>query len=162
MGSKQKNIKISYDEVGKISDLHEMDKQLVDLALRAADRAYAPYSSFKVGTAVLMEGGIIISGSNQENAAYPSGLCAERVAIFSASSDYPDRVIEKVAVVSKDQKGQIRAVSPCGSCRQVLYEYEIKQGEPIRILIFGENEVLLEFKDVQSLLPFGFSKDQMV
>jgi len=162
MGSKQKNIKISYSEIGKISELNEMDKQLVDLALRATERAYAPYSGFKVGTAVLLEGGIIISGSNQENAAYPSGLCAERVAVFAASSDYPDRVIEKVAVVSKDKSGQIRAVTPCGSCRQALYEYEIKQGEPIRVLIFGENEVLLEFNDIQSLLPFGFSKDQMV
>jgi cytidine deaminase len=162
MGSKQKNIKISFTEVGKISDLNEMDKQLVDLALRATDRAYAPYSGFKVGTAVLMEGGVIISGSNQENAAYPSGLCAERVALFAASSDYPDRVMEKVVIVSKDKNGQIRAVTPCGSCRQVLYEYEIKQREPIQVLIFGEDEILLEFKDAQSLLPFGFSKDQMV
>jgi cytidine deaminase len=162
MGSKQKHIKISYSEIGEISELDEMDKQLVDLALRATERAYAPYSEFKVGTAVLLEGGIIISGSNQENAAYPSGLCAERVAVFAASSEYPDRVIEKVAVVSKDKSGQIRAVTPCGSCRQALYEYEIKQGEPIRVLIFGENEVLLEFNDIHSLLPFGFSKDQMV
>lgn len=162
MGSKQKNIKISYSEIGKISELDEMDMQLVDLALRATERAYAPYSGFKVGTAVLLEGGIIISGSNQENAAYPSGLCAERVAVFTASSEYPDRVIEKVAVVSKDKSGQIRPVTPCGSCRQALYEYEIKQGEPIRVLIFGENEVLFEFKDIHSLLPFGFSKDQMV
>jgi len=162
MGSKQKSIKISYHEIGTISELYEMDKQLVDLALRAADRAYAPYSAFKVGAAVLLEGGIIVSGSNQENAAYPSGLCAERVAVFAASSDYPDRIIEKIAVVSKDHNGQIRAVTPCGSCRQVLYEYETKQGEPIRILIFGKDEVLIEFKDIRSLLPFGFSKEQMV
>jgi cytidine deaminase len=139
-----------------------MDKQLVDLALRAADRAYAPYSTFKVGAAVLLEGGIIVSGSNQENAAYPSGLCAERVAIFTASSDYPDRVIEKIAVVSKDKNGEIRAVTPCGGCRQVLYEFEIKQGLPIRVLIFGEDEDLIEFNDIHSLLPFGFGKDQMV
>jgi len=162
MGSKQKNIKISYKEIGKISELAEIDKQLIDLSLRAAERAYAPYSTFKVGAAVLLEGGIIVSGSNQENAAYPSGLCAERVAVFTASSEYPDRIIEKIAVVSKDKNGQLRAVTPCGSCRQVLYEYEVKQEEPISVLIFGENEVLLEFKDIHSLLPFGFSKDHMV
>jgi cytidine deaminase len=162
MGSKQKNIKLSYKEIGEIADLPEIDKQLLDMALRAAERAYAPYSAFKVGSAVLLEGGIIVSGSNQENAAYPSGLCAERVAIFAASSEYPDRIIEKITVVSKDKSRQLRAVAPCGGCRQVLYEYEKKQDEPISVLIFGENEVILEFKDIQSLLPFGFSKDQMV
>jgi len=162
MGSKEKNIKISYKEIGSIEELPEMDKQLLDMAIRAAERAYAPYSAFKVGTAVLLEGGIIVSGSNQENAAYPSGLCAERVAVFAASSEYPDRIIEKIAVVSKDKNGQLRPVTPCGSCRQVLFEYESKQEEPINVLIIGKNEVLLEFKDIHSLLPFGFSKDQMV
>ena len=162
MASKEKNIKISYKEIGSIAELPEIDKQLIDMAIRAADKAYAPYSKFKVGTAVLLEGGIIVSGSNQENAAYPSGLCAERVAVFAASSEYPDRIMEKIAVISKDKDGQLRAVTPCGSCRQVLFEYEIKQEEPITILIFGNDKNLLEFENVQSLLPFGFSKDQLV
>jgi len=162
MGSTEKSIKISYKVVNKISDLPEMDKQLLDMAIRASDRAYAPYSSFKVGSAVLLEGGIIITGSNQENAAYPSGLCAERVAVFSASSEYPNRIIEKIAIVSKYKNGQLRPVSPCGACRQALYEYEAKQDRPIEILLVGEKQELLEFKNILSLLPFGFGKDQMV
>jgi cytidine deaminase len=162
MSKKEKSIKISYKAIESISKLPEMDKQLLDLAIRASERAYAPYSSFKVGTAILMEGGIIITGSNQENAAYPSGLCAERVAIFSASSEYPNRIIEKIAVVSKDKNGQLRPVTPCGACRQVLYEYEVKQEQPIGMILVNENENLMEFKDMKSLLPFGFGKDQLV
>ena len=103
MSTKEKSIKISYKVIESISKLPEMDKQLLDMAIRASEKAYAPYSAFKVGTAVLLEGGIIVTGSNQENAAYPSGLCAERVAIFSASAEYPNRIIEKIAVVSKDK-----------------------------------------------------------
>jgi cytidine deaminase len=162
MGIKKKHIKITFYEISDISELSEMDKQLLDMAIRSADKAYAPYSRFNVGTAVLLEGGIIVTGSNQENAAYPSGLCAERVAVFAASSEYPGRIIEKIAVVSKEVNGQLRAVTPCGSCRQVLYEYEFKQEKPIAILLIGNKDVLLEFKDVKSLLPFGFGKDQLV
>jgi cytidine deaminase len=162
MSSKEKSIKISYKTIKSISKLPEMDKQLLDMAIRASERAYAPYSSFKVGTAILLEGGIIATGSNQENAAYPSGLCAERVAVFSASAEYPNRIIEKIAVVSKEKNGQLRPVTPCGACRQVLYEYEVKQEQPIGMILVGENQTLMEFKDMQSLLPFGFGKDQLV
>jgi cytidine deaminase len=162
MGIKEKNINISYMEIDSIEELSEMYKQLLDMALQAADRAYAPYSEFNVGTAVLLEGGIMVSGSNQENAAYPSGLCSERVAVFAASSEYPERIMEKIAVISKDKNGQLRPVTPCGSCRQVLFEYEFKQGQPISVLTIGPGETLIEFKDVRSLLPFGFSKDQLV
>jgi cytidine deaminase len=162
MSQKEKSITISYKVIKTIAKLPEMDKQLLDMAIRASEKAYAPYSSFKVGTAILLEGGIIVTGSNQENAAYPSGLCAERVAIFSASAEYPNRVIEKIAVVSKDKNGQLRPVTPCGACRQVLYEYEIKQDQPIGMILVDENQTLMEFSDIQSLLPFGFGKDQMV
>jgi cytidine deaminase len=162
MSKKEKIIKISYDIIESISKLPEMDKQLLDMAIRASERAYAPYSLFKVGTAILLEGGIIVTGSNQENAAYPSGLCAERVAIFSASAEYPNRIIEKIAVVSKDRNGELRPVTPCGACRQVLYEYEVKQEQPIGMILMDENQTLMEFKDMKSLLPFGFGKDQLV
>lgn len=162
MSTKENSIKISYKTIKSISKLPEMDKQLFDMAIRASERAYAPYSSFKVGTAILLEGGLIVTGSNQENAAYPSGLCAERVAIFSASAEYPNRIIEKIAVVSKDKNGQLRPVTPCGACRQVLYEYEVKQEQPIGMILVDENQALMEFKDMKSLLPFGFGKDQLV
>jgi len=162
MSAKEKSIKISYKVIESISKLPEMDKQLLDMAIRASEKAYAPYSAFKVGAAVLLEGGIIVTGSNQENAAYPSGLCAERVAIFSASSEYPNRIIEKIAVVSKDKNGELRPVTPCGACRQVLFEYEIKQDLPIGMILVDEDQALMEFKDIRSLLPFGFGKDQMV
>jgi cytidine deaminase len=161
MGTNKKNIKIVYNEIGSIDELPEIDKHLLDTALRAVEKAYAPYSAFKVGAAVLLEGGLIVSGSNQENAAYSSGLCAERVAVFAASSEYPGRIIERIAVVSKDKNGQLRSVTPCGSCRQVLYEYERRQDHAISVLMIGEDETLLEFKNIDSLLPFGFSKDQM-
>ncbi len=162
MSEKENSIKISYRVIKSISKLPEMDKQLLDLAIRASERAYAPYSAFKVGTAILLEGGIIVTGSNQENAEYPSGLCSEMVAIFSDSAEYPNRIIEKIAVVSKDKDGQLRPVTPCGACRQVLFEYEVKQEQPIGMILVGQNESLMEFKDMQSLLPFGFGKDQLV
>lgn len=155
------HINITYQHIDSLEALSEQDRRLFDAALRAADKAYAPYSGFQVGAAVLMEGGIIISGCNQENAAYPSGLCAERVAVFAASSDYPDRVMERIVIVSKNSSGELRPVTPCGSCRQVLYEYECRQELPISILVPGESGTLLEFKDVKSLLPFGFNKNQM-
>lgn len=161
MGSKEKNIKISYTEIAAIEDLRDIDKRLLDLALRAAEKAYAPYSNFKVGAAVLLEGGLIVSGSNQENVSYPLGLCAERVAVFAAASEYPDRIIEKIMIVSKDKNGQFEPVTPCGSCRQVLYEYEYRQKKPINVLMTGPEATFLEFENIASLLPFVFSKEQI-
>ena len=161
MGTRVQNIKISYNIIGEIEDLQEIDKRLLDTALKATEKAYAPYSDLKVGAAVLLEGGLIISGSNQENASYPLGLCAERVAIFTASAEYPGRIIEKIIVVSKDNNGQLKPVTPCGGCRQVLYEYEFKQGKPICFLMVGPKDNFLEFKSISSLLPFAFHKEQM-
>ena len=161
MASEEKSINIHYKEISSISKLSEMDKRAMDMAISAADRAYAPYSNFKVGAAIVMEGGLIITGSNQENAAYPSGLCAERVAVFSAASEYPNRLIEKIIVVAKSKNGEIVPVSPCGSCRQALLEYEDKQSMPIIVTITYNNGSLIEFSSINSLLPFGFNRDQI-
>ena len=161
MASEEKSINIHYKEISSISKLSEMDKRAMDMAISAADRAYAPYSNFKVGAAIVVEGGLVITGSNQENAVYPSGLCAERVAIFSAASEYPNRLIEKIIVVAKSKKGEIVPVSPCGSCRQALLEYEDKQSMPIIVTITYNNGSLIEFSSINSLLPFGFNRDQI-
>jgi len=161
MASEEKSINIHYKEISSISKLSEMDKRAMDMAISAADKAYAPYSNFKVGAAIVMEGGLVITGSNQENAAYPSGICAERVAVFSAASEYPNRLIEKIIVVAKSKNGEIVPVSPCGSCRQVLLEYEDKQSMPIIVTITYNNGSLIEFSSINSLLPFGFNRDQI-
>lgn len=151
----------TYTELDSIDALSEIDKILLDKAIEAADNAYARYSKFRVGAAVLMEGGLIKIGSNQENAAYPSGLCAERVAIFSASSENPSRVVEKILIIAKGESEEIREVTPCGSCRQVLKEYEDKQGQDIEVIVSWQDGKFLRFKNIDSLLPFAFRASQL-
>src|ERR1700740_1109022 len=119
-----KNISVSYDVYQSINDLEEKDQFLLEKAKEAMENAYAPYSKFKVGAAVELDNGIIITGNNQENAAYPSGLCAERTAAFYASSQYPHQKVNAIAVTTKSDS--IEPVTPCGSCRQALSEYEMK------------------------------------
>lgn len=159
--SQKKYLEIVYKEIGTFEELNDIDRKLLDTALQACHKAYAPYSGLHVGAAVLLEGGLIVAGSNQENAAFPSGLCAERVAIFSASAEYPGRIIEKVLVVAKDKDGGFRPVTPCGGCRQVMLEYEYIQSHPVRVLMMNQEEVFMEFADIRSLLPMGFNRDQM-
>ena len=160
-GPQKKYIEIAYEEIGTIEKLNNIDKKLLDTALHACQKAYAPYSGLRVGAAVLLEGGLIVAGSNQENAAFPSGLCAERIAIFSAASEYPGRIIEKIVVVAKDKDGQFIPISPCGGCRQVMLEYEYIQNHPVQVLMMSHDDILIEFKNVRSLLPMGFNKGQM-
>lgn len=141
---------VSYEELK-----HE-DKTLIDAALKYTRHSYSPYSGFSVGAAVMLDNGHIICGSNQENAAYPSGLCAERVAMFSAKSTYPDARITAIAIAAKDSKGFTpNPVTPCGACRQVMSEYEKQGGTPIRILMYGSEKILIA-KDTASLLPLAF------
>ncbi len=152
----QKSITISYEEYYSNEGLNSEDKKLLDIALDATKRSYAPYSKFNVGAAVRLDNGEIISANNQENAAYPSGLCAERVAVFYANSKFPDAAIESLAVTAAVD-GNIcdSPTYPCGACRQVLAESESRGGKPIRIIIGGE-KVTQVVDDVKSLLPFVF------
>jgi cytidine deaminase len=121
--------------------------------------AYAPYSEFHVGAAVLLENGEIIAGNNQENAAYPSGLCAERVALFYAGSQYPTIAIKTIAISVKSKNVIIsEPLSPCGGCRQVIAEYENKFKKPIRIIMSGEKGQIYIANSIESLLPLMFSK----
>lgn len=140
----------------------ELPSEIQNLMRRAQDaitRAYAPYSHFQVGAALLLENGKIVTGNNQENAAYPSGMCAERVAIWSASSQYPNVVIKKIVITVKSTLKQVdKPVAPCGACRQTLLEYEHKQKEPIEVYFMGETGNVILAHSLQDLLPFAFDE----
>lgn len=156
----QKEIKISYNEFD-FNDLLPQEKDLLEKAAAAAGRAYAPYSKFKVGAAVLLENGHIYLGNNQENAAYPSGLCAERVAIFSAMAQEPDIAVKMLAITAQAQHLIDHPISPCGACRQVILEYEHRFGKDIRILLRGETGKVAVFDGITSLLPFQFTSEEL-
>ena len=147
---------IVYDN---ISELAKDDQQLMEQAIAARKKAYAPYSNFSVGAAVLLDNQQVILGSNQENAAYPSGLCAERVAIYSAGANYPDNTILKIAISASSLTKEIdKPVAPCGACRQSIAEYEVKQEQPITILFMGETGKVVQTESLKNLLPLGFDK----
>jgi len=152
----QKSISISYKEYLSNEGLESRDMELLERAKSAAKGAYAPYSNFNVGAAVRLSNGEIVSASNQENAAYPSGLCAERVAIFYAHARYPEASVESVAVTAS-VGGHIceTPTYPCGACRQVLAESEMRAGNPIRVIIGGEKYTQV-MEGIGSLLPFTF------
>ena len=134
-------------------------QNIMDQAVGIRKNAYAPYSKFRVGAALLLDNGKIVLGSNQENAAYPSGLCAERVAVFYAGANYPDAKILKMAITAASDTNQTTApIPPCGSCRQSLAEYEIKQDSPIEIYFMGEMGQIYKSDSLKNLLPFMFDK----
>ncbi|OXA79972.1 cytidine deaminase [Flavobacterium aquidurense] len=143
-------------------NLKELSPEIQDLMNQAVEirkKAYAPYSQFRVGAALLLDNGKIVLGSNQENAAYPSGLCAERVAIFHAGSVYPEAKILKMAITAASDTNKTTApIPPCGSCRQSIAEYEIKQDTPIEIYFMGEIGEVYQSASLKNLLPFMFDK----
>lgn len=151
-----KEIKIAYQEYNSLDQLDSQDRKLADAAIAAIATSYAPYSQFNVGAAVMFEDGEIITGSNQENAAYPSGTCAERTALFYAGAAHPDKAITKIAIAA-GQKGVLvtEPVTPCGACRQVMAQYQLKGGKPIEILLIGTKKIW-KFEKVEDLLPFTF------
>lgn len=152
-----KSLNIKYQSFSSIGELSQKDAELVDSAIKATASSYSPYSRYPVGAAVRLSSGKIIIGSNQENSAFPSGLCAERTAIFSAHANYPDESIETIAIVSCSE-GKISDVPafPCGACRQVLAESQKRAGAPIRIIVAGASEILV-FPSVECILPFIFN-----
>jgi cytidine deaminase len=154
----EKNLTISYKEFDNWKELSADDIELVEKAFDVSKDAYAPYSKFYVGASLRMEDKSIILGSNQENIAYPSGLCAERVALFYAGAIYPNLKVKKICVVAKgDLIPKENWVSPCGSCRQVMAESQIRQKEPIEIILVSQNNRVLVFHSVTDLLPFVFN-----
>lgn len=150
-------------ELRVYSSIHDLPaewKKLLEEAEHARADAYAPYSKFKVGAAVLLENGHIIRGSNQENAAYPSGLCAERVAIFATGANYSNKIIRAIAVCASSASHLLNIpVPPCGACRQSLYEYEFKQKANIALILQGEEGDIYVSSSVADLLPFSFNGD---
>ncbi|WP_338358154.1 cytidine deaminase [Yeosuana marina] len=142
--------------------LDELPKDVVLLmnkAIEARERAYAPYSNFYVGAALLLDNNKIITGNNQENASYPSGLCAERTAIFYAGSKYPNAKVIRMAISAGSKNNQTTSpIPPCGSCRQAISEYEIKQETPIEIYFMGEVGKIAKSNSLANLLPLVFDK----
>ena len=135
-------------------------QSLMEQAVAIRKKAYAPYSKFRVGAAVLLDNGKIVLGSNQENAAYPSGLCAERVAIFQAGSIYPEAKILKMAITAaSDTNNTTSPIPPCGACRQSIAEYETRQNTPIEIYFMGESGDIYKSASLKNLLPFMFDKN---
>jgi cytidine deaminase len=144
------------DEYEKLTDLPEADQKLILIARESSKNAYAPYSKFFVGAAVLLANGEIIKGNNQENADYTDGLCAERVALFYAHATYPNVAVDALAVTAKNINGLIAGpAQPCGSCRQVLVETESRFNQPIRLILDGAEKIIV-LNGADNLLPFAF------
>ena len=157
-----KNIKLEVDiKFCSLDELTKDEQELVQAAIDATENAYARYSNFKVGAAVRLADGRIVIGANQENAAFPSGLCAERSAIFAAQSQFPELAITTLAIAAKNHNGLVpHAVSPCGACRQVILEIEDRYKQPIRILLYG-TEGTYVIKSIKDLMPLSFAETDM-
>lgn len=156
-----KKLEITYSEYSSADELPKNDANLLNAAIEALNGSYAPYSNFNVGAAVLLDNGMIVKGSNQENIAYPSGLCAERTALFSAHANYPQNKIVSIALTSS-QNGLLLATPPfpCGACRQVMAQTQTRNGSPLKIIIGGSDKILV-FNSVESLLPFIFASEEV-
>lgn len=157
---KEINIATKFSVFENFEELPQNIQDLMDEAIKIRKKAYAPYSKFKVGTAILLDNGKIVLGCNQENAAYPSGLCAERVAIFQAGSIYPDaKIIEIAITATSDLNPNTTPIPPCGSCRQSIAEYELKQEYPIALYFMGEKGAIYKSDSLKNLLPLTFDKN---
>ncbi|HET8736648.1 MAG TPA: cytidine deaminase [Pricia sp.] len=142
-----------------LTELSKEDQALMSKAVAARKNAYAPYSGFQVGAAVLMSNGDTVIGSNQENASYPSGLCAERVAVFQAGAQYPEMPIKTIAISAASKNHRVDTpAAPCGNCRQSISEYEIRQKTPIKLLLMGETGQVFQCDSIADLLPLGFDR----
>ena len=158
----KKEIISEFIEYSSADELPEEERELILLAGNAAKDAYAPYSNFNVGAAVLMSNGKIITANNQENAAYPSGLCAERIAVFSAVAQNPGIKIKSIAIIATSQNVNIdKPVSPCGACRQVIAEYEILYKSEIKILMSGNTGKVFGTNSIKNLLPLLFNSSSL-
>lgn len=137
-------------------ELSDEIRELMEAAKKATDNSFAPYSHFHVGAAVRLKDGSIVIGANQENAAFPSGLCAERTAIFSAQANHPELAIVEVAIAARNENGFLsQPISPCGGCRQVMLGIEDRYKQPITVYLYG-TEAIYQFQSAKDLLPFSF------
>lgn len=158
----KRNISICFDEYNSIDELTSQDKILCIEAKKAMSNSHSPYSGFRVGVAVQLESGRIVYGSNQENVAYPSGLCAERVALFMIGTTYPDDKIVSMAITAQTDHFLIKEpVTSCGACLQVMAEYEKKQSHPINVLFYCLNGAIIRTTGIKTLLPFAFEETRL-
>ena len=157
----KKNISIHYQEITDFNLLSDLDKKLINRAICAMKNSYSSYSNFSVGAALILENNQIIIGSNQENASFPCGICAERVALFSASTNFPNLLMKKIAITANSHNFEVpEPVGPCGACRQVLLEYEEKQNNNIEILLFDSKKII-KIASAKDLLPLYFQENQL-
>ncbi len=156
------NFSVDYEAYEGIEELAANDKSLCLDAVQALNTSWSPYSNFKVGTAVRLAGGEVVLGSNQENLAYPSGLCAERVALFTIGAKYPGAIIESMVITAHTDNFKITTpVTCCGACLQVMAEFERKQGKEIGVLFYCIDGKVLKVQGIKSLLPFVFVEDRL-
>ncbi|MBR4809605.1 MAG: cytidine deaminase [Bacteroidales bacterium] len=152
----EQEIKISYQQFASIEELNAEDRELAHAAIEGMQGSYAPYSHFNVGAAVRMSNGQIVRGANQENAAFPSGLCAERTAMFAAGAKYPDKEMRSIALAG-GLYGRLtdEPATPCGACRQVMAQYQAKAGKPMSVIMVGAKKIW-KFERVDDILPLIF------
>lgn len=143
----------------QLDELSPEEQQLVAKAIASTDNSYAKYSHFHVGAALLLENGVVLPGCNQENAAFPAGLCAERSAIFAAGAQYPNVAVTTLAIAARNPQGKLteEPVSPCGTCRQVMIETETRYERPIRILLYGRRRIFV-MDGIRHLMPLSFTE----
>jgi cytidine deaminase len=159
---KKKLINVVITEYNEVSELKKDEQELLHKAAEASKDAYAPYSNFNVGAALELEDGTIITGNNQENAAYPSGLCAERVAIFAAGAQHPGKKVKTLAITAYSNQIKVDSpIAPCGACRQVLAEYEKRYNHPIKVILKGQEGKIITLDSATSLLPLIFSRSSL-
>lgn len=153
----QKQINTTIEIYDSVTELPDDIQKLMKSAVNARDSAYAPYSKFMVGAALILDNGEVVKGSNQENASYPSGLCAERTAIYAAGANYPNQKIKAIAITATSEKHDVlEPIAPCGACRQAIAEYEQKQDEPIEIYFTGTKGKVIHVRALLDILPLAF------
>ena len=155
---KELRLKIHISEC-QMEELNEDEQYLIQKAIESTNNSYAPHSHFHVGAALLLDDGTVLPGCNQENAAFPAGLCAERSAIFAAGAQYPGVAVKMLAIAARDTNGELtdEPISPCGTCRQVMIETETRYGQPIRILLYGRRRIFVT-DGIKNLMPLSFTE----
>ena len=160
---KEKKFEISYQVYDDINELSEKDAWLLNEARAVTEQAYAPYSNFHVGAVAMLENGEVVAGTNQENASYPVGICAERVLLGNAATLYPQVKIETIAIsYNSEEVKSDHPISPCGMCRQSFLEYETRTEKPIRLILAGQEGKIYIVKTIKFLLPFAFTSEELL
>jgi len=159
---KEKEIQFVYTEYENLAEMDGDDMKLIEKAIEAGRKAYAPYSRFQVGAALLLDDGTIVTGANVENAAFPSGSCAEKTALSYAVSNYPELKVRAIAIAARTENGLTNEpVSPCGNCRQMLLEEEHRNGLPIKVIMYGAKRTVVT-PSGEKLMPLQFTRDNLI